>query len=210
MDPIGLAIGELRRRRPLAHRQREPARADRRVGRPARRQHVRRAVPALRDALLRHSDLFVATTTEKLLTYALGRGLEPYDGAAVRAIVRAAGRHEYRFSAIVLGSSPARRSGSGGPSDRPEDRAAAAHLSPRDGRRARVARCSNAMVPRDVRARQTAAAPVRRLGFVYIPMGSYLPSWKPAAEGKLDRTVADAGVVDPVHRSGDGRSRTSS
>jgi hypothetical protein len=57
----------------------------------------------LRDALLRHPDLFVATTTEKLLTYALGRGLEPEDAAAVRGIVNRARPDDYRFSAIVRG-----------------------------------------------------------------------------------------------------------
>ena len=41
--------------------------------------------------------------TEKLLTYALGRGLEPDDMPAVRAIVRAAARDGYRFSSLVRG-----------------------------------------------------------------------------------------------------------
>ena len=44
----------------------------------------------LKAALLRHPDRFVTTVTEKLLTYALGRGIEYYDAPAVRAIVRAA------------------------------------------------------------------------------------------------------------------------
>jgi hypothetical protein len=57
----------------------------------------------LRDALLKQPDLFVSTVTEKLLTYALGRGLEPCDAPAVRKIVRDAGRQDYRFSALVLG-----------------------------------------------------------------------------------------------------------
>jgi hypothetical protein len=56
----------------------------------------------LREALLR-SDRFVPTVTEKLLTYALGRGLEYYDAPAVRAIVRDAARDDYRFSALILG-----------------------------------------------------------------------------------------------------------
>jgi predicted GTPase len=41
--------------------------------------------------------------TEKLLTYALGRGLEYYDRPAVRAIVSSAGRDRYRFSSLVMG-----------------------------------------------------------------------------------------------------------
>ena len=56
----------------------------------------------LRAALLR-SDRFVATLTEKMMTYALGRGLEYYDAPAVRAILRDGSRDEYRFSTLVLG-----------------------------------------------------------------------------------------------------------
>lgn len=45
----------------------------------------------------------MTTLTEKLLTYALGRGLEHYDAPAVRAITRAAHAKDYRFSSVVLG-----------------------------------------------------------------------------------------------------------
>ena len=41
--------------------------------------------------------------TEKLLTYALGRGVEYYDMPAVRKIVRDAAAHDYRFSTLVMG-----------------------------------------------------------------------------------------------------------
>jgi len=57
----------------------------------------------LRGALLNRPELFVATTTEKLLTYALGRGIEYYDAPAVRAIVRQAPAQDYRISSIILG-----------------------------------------------------------------------------------------------------------
>jgi mono/diheme cytochrome c family protein len=57
----------------------------------------------LRNALLKYSDRFVQTTTEKLMTYALGRGLEYYDMPTVRAIARGAAKNDYRFSSIVLG-----------------------------------------------------------------------------------------------------------
>lgn len=60
-------------------------------------------VSGLRHALLSRPELFVTTLTEKLLTYGLGRGLESYDGAAVRKIVRDAHGNDYRFSALVLG-----------------------------------------------------------------------------------------------------------
>ena len=52
------------------------------------------------------------TLTEKMLTYALGRGLEYYDAPAVRAIVRDAARDDYRFSSLDRRAScRARRSG---------------------------------------------------------------------------------------------------
>lgn len=57
----------------------------------------------LREALLSRPELFVFTLTEKLLTYGLGRGLESYDGPAVRKIVRDAHANDYRFSSLILG-----------------------------------------------------------------------------------------------------------
>jgi len=58
---------------------------------------------ALRQSLVANPTMFAGTMTEKMLTYALGRGLENYDMPAVRAIVRDAGGRDYRFSALVLG-----------------------------------------------------------------------------------------------------------
>jgi mono/diheme cytochrome c family protein len=60
-------------------------------------------VAGLRQALLQHPDIFVGTLTEKLLTYALGRGLDASDMPAARAILRDAAAHDYRFSSLVLG-----------------------------------------------------------------------------------------------------------
>jgi mono/diheme cytochrome c family protein len=57
----------------------------------------------LRQAILSRPDQFARTTTEMLLTYALGRSLEYYDMPVVRSIVRDAGRREYRFSSLVTG-----------------------------------------------------------------------------------------------------------
>jgi hypothetical protein len=57
----------------------------------------------LRSALVRKPERFVNTVTEKLLTYALGRGLEYYDMPAVRRIVKDAAADQYRFKSIVLG-----------------------------------------------------------------------------------------------------------
>ena len=60
-------------------------------------------VQGLETALLRRPEIFAGTLTEKLLTYALGRGVEYYDAPATRAIVRDARLQDYRLAAIILG-----------------------------------------------------------------------------------------------------------
>jgi mono/diheme cytochrome c family protein len=60
-------------------------------------------VVELREALLKKPDLFVGTMTEKLMTYALGRGIDYRDMPAVRTIVKDAGRNGYKFSSLVMG-----------------------------------------------------------------------------------------------------------
>ena len=62
-----------------------------------------RGVEGLEAGLLSRPELFAGTLTEKLLTFALGRGIEYYDAPAVRKIVRDAGTDRYRFSSIILG-----------------------------------------------------------------------------------------------------------
>ena len=61
------------------------------------------SLASFRAAVVRHPERFVITMTEKLLTYALGRGLEYYDMPSVRAIVRDAAEDDYQFSSIILG-----------------------------------------------------------------------------------------------------------
>jgi mono/diheme cytochrome c family protein len=58
---------------------------------------------ALRQALLSRPDVFAGTITEKLLIYALGRGLEPVDMPVVRSVVRNASVQNYAMQAILLG-----------------------------------------------------------------------------------------------------------
>ena len=58
---------------------------------------------ALRKALLSRPDVFVGTVTEKLLIYALGRGLEPVDMPVVRGIVRRAAAQNYGLQSIIVG-----------------------------------------------------------------------------------------------------------
>ncbi len=60
-------------------------------------------VEALEEAILRRPKLFVQTLSEKLLTYALGRGIETYDAPAVRRIIRHAEEDDFRLSSIILG-----------------------------------------------------------------------------------------------------------
>jgi hypothetical protein len=57
---------------------------------------------ALRRALVAQKEQFVRTVTDKLLTYAIGRGLEHYDAPAIRGIVRAAAADDYRWSSTIL------------------------------------------------------------------------------------------------------------
>jgi cytochrome c5 len=58
---------------------------------------------ALRKALLARPEVFVGTVTEKLMIYALGRGLEPVDMPVVRSIMRGAAKNNYAMQSIVLG-----------------------------------------------------------------------------------------------------------
>jgi hypothetical protein len=60
-------------------------------------------VADLRRAILSRPEQLVNTVTVKLLTYALGRGLEYYDAAAVRSILRDARKNDYRWSTIIHG-----------------------------------------------------------------------------------------------------------
>ena len=57
----------------------------------------------LRQNLVARPEVFVGVMTEKMLTYALGRGIEYYDMPAVRKIVQDSRNRDYRFSSIVLG-----------------------------------------------------------------------------------------------------------
>jgi hypothetical protein len=60
-------------------------------------------VEGLKRALMSRPELLTTTVAEKLLTYALGRGMGPDDAPAIRAIVRAARTNNYRFSSLISG-----------------------------------------------------------------------------------------------------------
>ena len=57
----------------------------------------------LRQVLVAHPERFVTTFTEKMLIYALGRGLEHYDMPAVRKITREAAASNYKAASVILG-----------------------------------------------------------------------------------------------------------
>jgi hypothetical protein len=100
LDPLGLvlenfdAVGQWRVR--------EPGGEVDATGQLADGTHVT-GVVELRDAILRKPERFVTVVTEKLMTYALGRGLDYFDMPRVREIVAESEADDYRFSSLVLG-----------------------------------------------------------------------------------------------------------
>ena len=58
---------------------------------------------ALRNWILARPEVFVGNVTERLLTYALGRGLDPIDKPVVRGIVKKAAASDYRFLSVIQG-----------------------------------------------------------------------------------------------------------
>lgn len=57
----------------------------------------------LESSILKRPEIFVGTLTEKLLTFALGRGVEPFDAPAVRKVVRESSNQDYRLSSLIMG-----------------------------------------------------------------------------------------------------------
>ena len=58
---------------------------------------------ALRNVILSRPDAFATTLTERVMTYALGRGMEPSDMPVIRGIVKKAAQRNYAFQAIIMG-----------------------------------------------------------------------------------------------------------
>ena len=190
--PARLRPGELRRDRRVA----DARTAISRWIRPARcRTAGRSRRPAELKAILKQDrEVFVRALTEKLLIYALGRGLERYDRPALDAItadcrrrvpVFTAGPGDREQSAVSDEKRPPGRRGplSAKGDDRNELYYAEAHQPPhgaaRHGGRRRPARAG-----RDVSGvgRRAEAAP-RRLAVVYVPNGIIMKDWKPEAAG---------------------------
>jgi hypothetical protein len=100
LDPLGLAlenfnaVGQWRTREP-------GGKVDARGALPDGMQIS--GVTELREALLKDPERFVTVVTEKLMTYALGRGVEYFDMPRIRAIVADARDKDYAFSSLVMG-----------------------------------------------------------------------------------------------------------
>ena len=100
MDPLGLAlenfdaVGRWRTREPGGDVDSHGQMPD---GMPVT------GVAELREALAAQPEKFAQVVTEKLMTYALGRGVDYYDMPTIRTIVRRAAANDYRFSSIILG-----------------------------------------------------------------------------------------------------------
>jgi hypothetical protein len=100
MDPIGLSLENFDAIGRWRTKGEDGAPVDAAGGLPS--GDTFEGIAGLKQALLRRPDRFVAAVTEKLLTYALGRGIEHYDAPAVRAILRDSQSDDYRFSTVVL------------------------------------------------------------------------------------------------------------
>ena len=100
-------------------RDRDGQTADRRLRPIARGPEIRRAARSWSACSSQRKQDFARTLTRRMLTYALGRGLQYYDRCPVEQIVQRLEQEEYRFSALVTGivtSEPFRmRRGEGGP-----------------------------------------------------------------------------------------------
>jgi len=100
MDPVGFALENfdaIGRWRTMEDRKPVDATGGLPDGRPAV------GVAALERGLLERPELFAGAVAEKLLVFALGRGLGPHDAPTVRAIARRAATAEFRWSALILG-----------------------------------------------------------------------------------------------------------
>ena len=166
-------------------------------------------VAELRAALVRRPEQFVSTMTEKLLTYALGRGLTHADMPAVRRILREVGG--WRLPGAV------HHSERGAERSVPVEESAVMIITRKSlprrtflrGLGAAVALpLLDAMAPALTATARTAAAPVRRLGFFYGPNGMFLSNFPSGGEGRPRlRDDPDPAAARAVPRPVDGGQR---
>ena len=146
----------------------------------------------LRQALVAKKTQFATAVTEKLLTYALGRGLQYYDAPAVREIDRAAAADGYRWSSLILAivksapfqmrtAAPDRISSKENGSMFVTKKAISRRTVLRGAGTAVALPLLDAMIPAFAPAATT--APVKRFGVVYHPNGVIYDKWLPTGAG---------------------------
>ncbi len=101
MDPIGFSLENFDAVGRWREQESEGSPVDSSGGLPDGQEFA--GIAGLEQGLLARPELFARTVCEKLLTYALGRGVESYDAPAVRRIVAASEPGGYRLSDIILG-----------------------------------------------------------------------------------------------------------
>jgi hypothetical protein len=99
MDPLGLSLEQFDATGSFRRRSESGEAIDASGALPDGAVFV--GVEGLRNVLLGRIDVFYRTLTEKMLLYALGRGVAPSDAPAVRSILREAARQDYRAQAVV-------------------------------------------------------------------------------------------------------------
>ena len=185
MDPLGFglenfdAIGGWRRQRRGA--------TDRFLGPVARRTEPFTVRPSSRPLYLRAAMQFARCLAEKMLTYALGRGLDRADRRAVDQIVATLARNEYRFSALILAvveSEPFLNPAS----QRRQPMSHRRRLSRRTVLRGLGVSVAlpflEAMGPRSLCAASAdQKSPPLRMAFLYVPNGVHMPGWTPRSPG---------------------------
>ena len=177
---------------------------------------------ALRNAILSRPDAFATVLTERIMTYALGRGVEPSDMPVVRGIVRKASQSNYRLASIVqniVESAPFQMRTRLEPEETPnsvasrwevKDTAAMIitkkHLSRRTFLRgtfgaAMALPLLDAMVPALTAQGKTAARTPFRFGAIYMPNGVYPDTWHPDDRRRRLRVQAGHAAARDVPRS---------
>ena len=172
-------------------------------------------VVGLRKLLVGHRDEFVRTLTEKLLSYALGRGIEHFDFPTVRQIARDAAPTGHRWSALVSRHREEHAVHHGNRST--EADRVAMMISKKALSRRTVLRGS---VQRGVAAaRQHAAGvyrcrsearppPINRFGVMYVPNGMIMQNWAPVGRGRrISSSTPTLAPLAPFRNQMTGRQR---
>jgi len=101
IDPVGFALENFDAIGRWRDHEGDNGRMDASGGLPGIGDFV--GVAGLEEGLVSSPELFAGTLAEKLLTFALGRGVDYYDAPAIRQIVREAESNDFRFSSLILG-----------------------------------------------------------------------------------------------------------